>query len=136
MEEQKSKRSAYLTNVAIALAIGCLSAVLFRIGNATDALSVVKILSDSCLLPGVLLSGMSVLGWIGSKGTYDIFGYTGHSFLAMFKRDSYFAKESYYDYCSRKNTERKPFNLPRLIVGVAFILLGVALTVVYLLIES
>ncbi len=96
---------------------------------------VLKILSDSFSLPGILFLGFAGLGWVSTKGGYDLFGYSWSSFKGFFVRDSYFKKpETYFDYVQRKNAERKPFNKAMFAVGLAFFAIGMVITVVYLVI--
>lgn len=132
---ENKKLRAYLVNLTVAAAMCFISASAWGIFGATEAMSIVKILSDSFVLPGVLLIGVSLIGWVSSKGTFDIFGYTLRGFIGIFNRDTYYKHESFYDYRVRKDEKRKSLNLPRLLVGVVFFLIGIALTVVYVMIE-
>jgi ferredoxin len=50
-------------------------------------------------------------------------------------KESYYKQESYYDYRVRKSESRKPFNVPMLLVGLAFLLLGLLMTVAFLIME-
>ena len=133
--KETSKLRPYIINAAVALIMTVCCAMAWDITGKTDPLSVIKILSDSFFLPGVLLAGASVIGWVASKGTFDMFSYTGHNFLNVFKRESYLKHQSFYEYKVAKDEKRKPFNLPRMLVGLGFLTIGIALTVVFMIME-
>ncbi len=101
--------------------------------NANGVKEILKILSDSFTLPGGLFVGFAGLGWVSTKGGYDLFGYAFSTFRSYFVRDAYFKKqETYFDYVQRRNTERKPFNRVMFIVGIVFFLVGTIITIVYM----
>ena len=133
--KDKNNRWAYITYIAVAMLVAIVSATVWQLFEQTDTLSIMKILSDCFTLPGVLLVGIALLGWVSSKGTFDIFGYSIHGLLGLFKKESYYKQESYYDYRARKSESRKPFNVPMLLVGLAFLLLGLLMTVAFLIME-
>jgi len=133
--KEKKNLWAYVANLIVAFSIFGFCATIWDLFSKTDSLSVIKILSDCFLLPGVILVGISVLGWISSKGTFDIFGYSIHGLFNLWKKESYYKQESYYDYKQKKDEKRKPFRLPMFLVGLIFFLAGVALTVAFLMME-
>ena len=133
--KDKNNRWAYITYIAVAMLVAIVSATVWQLFEQTDTLAIMKILSDCFTLPGVLLVGIALLGWVSSKGTFDIFGYSIHGLLGLFKKESYYKQESYYDYRVRKSESRKPFNVPMLLVGLAFLLLGLLMTVAFLIME-
>ncbi|MBQ7354962.1 MAG: DUF3899 domain-containing protein [Clostridia bacterium] len=130
--KENSKLRAYLINLAVAAVMAMVGMMAWDLTEQSDAPTVIRILSDCFFLPGVLLVGASLIGWVASKGTFDMFGYTGHNFINMFKRDSYLKHESYYDYKMKKDEKRRPFNIPRTVVGLGFLALGVIFTVIYI----
>ena len=133
--KDKNNRWAYITYIAVAMLVAIVSATVWQLFEHTDTLAIMKILSDCFTLPGVLLVGIALLGWVSSKGTFDIFGYSINGLLGLFKKESYYKQESYYDYRVRKSESRKPFNVPMLLVGLAFLLLGLLMTVAFLIME-
>ena len=130
-----SKLRAYIINVAVALIMALCGMQAWNITAQTESLKIIKILSDSFFLPGVLLVGASLFGWVASKGTFDMFAYTGHNFINMFKRESYLKHQSFYDYKTQRDERRKPFNIPRTLVGLGFLALGIIFTVIYMIME-
>lgn len=134
---EKSNKWVYL---AVDIVIGC---VIFFVGalgwglfTETDPSRSLKIAADCATVPGVLLSGLSAISWMGKKGTFDLFGYSWSSFTGLFKRESYNTRpESLYDYRVRKDAERKPYRVSTLLVGLGFLAVGVVLTVIFLFTE-
>ena len=134
MKENKN-RWAYITYIAVGVMGFFISAAIWQLFTETEPLKIVKILSDAFTLPGVLFIGIAVMGWISSKGTFDIFGYSVRGLFDLWKKESYYKTESFYDYRVKKDEKRKPFNLPMLLVGCGFLLIGALLTVAFLLME-
>ena len=133
---EKSKLWSYGVYAAVALIVSVTSACIWKLFFQTELLQVIRILADALFLPGALFVGISLIGWISSKGTFDIFGYSMRSLFSMFKRESYYKRqETFFDYRQSKDETRKPFNLPMLVVGLVFLALGLIFTVVFLILE-
>jgi hypothetical protein len=131
---EKSKLWSYGVYTAVALIVTLSAASVWNLFEQTEALQIIRILSDSFFLPGALFVGVALIGWMGSKGTFDIFGYSMRSLFSMFKRESYYQRqETFYDYRTAKDENRKPFNLPMIVVGLAFMIIGILLSIVFLM---
>ena len=116
--------------------IFCLCAFAWDLFHQTDPLGILKVAADCCTVPAVLFIGISILGWIGSKGMFDIFGYSIGGLFRLFSKDAYEKRSAtFYDYRVKKDASRKPFNWPLLAVGLAFFTLAIGLTVAFLLLE-
>lgn len=129
-----------LLSAVVLLSCGCIlflvCATIWELFSQTELLPTLKILADCCTVPAVVFLGVSVIGWIGSKGTFDIFGYSIGGLFQLFRRDAYLhGRETFYDYRVKKDKNRKPFNLPMLAVGLLFLLAAGALTVAFLILE-
>lgn len=123
-----------MASVACILFLVC--ATIWDLFRQTELLPALRIMADSCTVPAVLYIGVSLLGWIGSKGTFDIFGYSIGGLFRLFSKDSYEkSRETFYDYRARKNEERKSFNRPMMAVGLIFLLIALALTVVFMILD-
>ena len=134
---EKSKLWSYGIHAAVAMAISIAAAFVWKLFSQTEALQIIRILSDVFFLPGALFLGVTLIGWIGSKGTFDIFGYSMKGLFNLFKRESYYKRqETFFDYRQAKDENRKPFNLPMLVVGLVFIALGVIFTVIFLILDK
>ena len=92
-------------------------------------------LSDSFFVPGAVFVGIALIGWISSKGTFDIFGYSIRGLFYLFKSESYYKQTSFYDYRVKKQESRKSFNRNLRLSGVIFLLLGAIATTAFLLME-
>lgn len=133
----KNKNNLLLWGVYLssALVVFLLCATVRGLFTESEPLQIVRILADSFFIPGALFVGISLIGWMSTKGAYDIFGYSIHGLLSLWKKESYFKSNSYYDYKQKKDEERKPMSKHMLYVGLIFLALGIAMTVVYLAIE-
>ncbi|MBQ8496008.1 MAG: DUF3899 domain-containing protein [Clostridia bacterium] len=134
--KDKNSRWTYSLYIAVAMIVSLISATIWDVFSQTEALTVVKIVSDSFTLPGVLFIGISLLGWVSSKGAFDIFGFSFQGLLNLWKKESYQKQETFYDYRVKKDENRKPFNLPMFLTGTAFLVLGIIMTVIFLIMES
>ncbi len=129
-----------LLSIAVMLATGCIVFVvcgtIWNLFEQTELLPTLKIVADSATIVAALYLGVTLIGWIGSKGTFDIFGYSIGGLFRLFRRDAYeHSGETFYDYRVKKDENRKPFNWPMLAVGLLFLLIALAVTVVFLMIE-
>ena len=89
-----------------------------------------RILSNACLLPGVLLSGLSALLRISGEGLFDGLRYTMSSLLARLRGvDKKYA--SYFDYTRREKKQRG--GDPLLLPGLFFLATAILLTILYYL---
>ena len=134
--KNNKNRWAYITYISVAMLVSLVSAALWQLFLETDPLVIVRILSDCFTLPGVLFIDIAMLGWVSSKGTFDIFGYSMRGLFTLWKKESYYKQESFYDYRVKKDENRKPFNLPMFLVGIVFFMLGIVMMVVFLMMES
>ena len=131
---EKSKLWSYGVYTAVAMIVALTAAGVWNLFEQTETLQIIRILSDSFFLPGALFVGVALIGWIGSKGIFDIFGYSMRSLFSMFKRESYYQRqETFFDYRTAKDETRKPFNLPMMVVGLVFLLIGVVLSIVFMM---
>ena len=133
---EKNKIWSYGVYTAVAMIITVTCAVIWKLFSQTELLQIIRILSDSFFLPGAMLVGVTLIGWVGSKGTFDIFGYSMRSLFSMFKKESYFSRqETFYDYRVKKDETRKSFNLPMMVVGLAFLVIGLIFTGIFLILS-
>ena len=132
------KDKANLWSAVVMTATACiiflLCATVWDLFGQTELLPALKVLADCCTVPAVLYVGVALLGWAGSKGTFDIFGYSIGGLFRLFKKDAYEKRgETFYDYRVKKDESRKPFNWPLLVVGLAFLTLAIGFTVAFML---
>lgn len=114
-----SARGRCLLCVGIALALAVLYACSHSIWRQESVKEMVRVLSDSFLLPGALLLGIGALSWIGSKGQFDILSYGCSSLFGRFLPfDSVYRRhEKFYDYRVKKNERGRPVRKEYLLVG-------------------
>lgn len=135
MKDKKNLWSL-LTQFAVGCILFILCGTVWNLFGQTELLPTLKVLADSATIVAALYLGISLIGWIGSKGTFDIFGYSIGGLFRLFQKESYEKRgETFYDYRVKKDGKRKPFNWPMLAVGLFFLLLAAVLTVVFLVME-
>lgn len=133
----KKHLKQYITYFGLSITFFVVMACVWDLFNQSELLQIIKIVSDSFTVPGAAFVALSLLGWVGSKGGFDLFGYSFNTFLGYFKRETYYTKpESYYDYCARKDKKRKPFDFPMLITGSVFLALGIIFMIVFVALDK
>ena len=99
------KSVKHLIYCAVTLTLVFVTAVLQGLFNPPSGMRVSVIICNEFFIIGVLMAGIGILSWAGSKGTYDIFSYAGKVILVKFKPKE--KMQSYYDYTQEKNKNRK-----------------------------
>lgn len=99
------KSVKHLIYAAVTLTLVFVTAVLQGLFNPPSGMRVSVIICNAFFIIGVLMAGIGILSWAGSKGTYDIFSYAGKVILVKFKPKE--KMQSYYDYTQEKNKNRK-----------------------------
>lgn len=99
------KSIKHLIYCAVTLTLVFVTAVLQGLFNPPGGMRVSVIICNAFFIIGVLMAGIGILSWAGSKGTYDIFSYAGKVILVKFKPKE--KMQSYYDYTQEKSKNRK-----------------------------
>lgn len=99
------KSVKHLIYCAVTLTLVFVTAVLQGLFNPPSGMRVSVIICNAFFIIGVLMAGIGILSWAGSKGTYDILSYAGKVILVKFKPKE--KMQSYYDYTQEKNKNRK-----------------------------
>lgn len=92
--------------------------------NSDDTLTQsLMLLSDACLLPGVIMCSVGGLVLISGTGLFDVISYALTSLTGG-------GGAGYYEYkCERKQRKRNP--APTLFVGVGFLFLSIVFGLIY-----
>lgn len=122
----------------ITAAVGAVMALgVLLIDNAFSAdtltLDRIRFLSDAFFVPGALIFCIGMMIFVASKGSLDGLTYS----LQFLKREIFLRKkmESFADYKARKAEKKTPYRF-LLLVGTAYLLLGLLFTVIYLQMET
>ena len=99
------KSVKHLIYAAVTLTLVFVTAVLQGLFNPPSGMRVSVIICNAFFIIGVLMAGIGILSWAGSKGTYDIFSSAGKVILVKFKPKE--KMQSYYDYTQEKSKNRK-----------------------------
>ena len=127
-----------LKTYLILLAVGIALAISVAMSNRDMGYPLTQLLSDGFFVAGVLLGGSGVIGFAGTKGTFDMMGYgikvtANAAFSWIFPPDSDFAKkETFMEYRDRKESSRKN-PVPMMLVGATLLAVALVFYVVYLL---
>ena len=124
--ENKSRLWQYAAFGGAALACALIMAWA-RGAFAADMKTFFGLLSDGFMVPGLLLAGAGGLSYAASKGAYDAFGYAFSRFSlhSLFTtRQTYRIPESFYEYKSQRNENRRPWSPVPLIIGLCALALS------------
>ena len=119
------KSVKHLIYCAVTLTLVFVTAVLQGLFNPPSGMRVSVIICNAFFIIGVLMAGIGILSWAGSKGTYDIFSYAGKVILVKFKPKE--KMQSYYDYTQEKNKNRKAWLKELTVWGVICIAISALL---------
>ena len=127
-----------LRSYLVLLVIGIALALSVAYSNRDMGYPITQLLSDGFFVAGVLLGGSGVIGFAGTKGTFDMMGYgikvaANTAFSWMIPQDSDFGKkESFMEYRERKDNSRKKPG-PLLLSGGTLLAVALVFYVLYLL---
>ena len=128
-----------LKTYLILLVVGIVLSLSVAYANRDMGYHVIHLLCDGFFVSGVLLGGSGVIGFAGTKGTFDMMGYgikvtANAAFSWIFPPDSDFGKkESFMEYKERKDSNRKN-PVPMMLSGATLLAVALVLYVLYLLI--
>ena len=102
--------------------------------SASDVKEAFGTLSDSCLIVGVMLSGVGGLDFAASRGAYDSLGYVVsrfslHSLLPTGKKDA--KADTLYDYKTQKDRKGRTWSPPILVSGLAALAMSAVFLALY-----
>lgn len=124
-----------ITNSIIFGVLGLVIALIYYTTNIPSDKTVtnyLKVLSDSCLIPGVIVLCMYVLTLVSKEGIFDgltySFKYVVNKFVPSRK---VLENESYYDYKKEKAEKRKSSYVEALVVSIFFICLSILFYLLY-----
>lgn len=124
-----------ITNSIIFGVLGLVIALIYYTTNIPSDKTVtnyLKVLSDSCLIPGVIVLCMYVLTLVSKEGIFDgltySFKYVVNKFVPSRK---VLEDESYYDYKKEKAEKRKSSYVEALVVSIFFICLSILFYLLY-----
>lgn len=91
------------------------------------------LISDSFLIPAVLLGGIGAISWIASKGLFDILSYGTKNFLGHFIKP--IEKKlpcSFYDYKMNKEKKGRTWFQEIAVVGLFSLIISIISLIIYL----
>jgi hypothetical protein len=113
----------YLLTIAVGLALVAWVAFSKDIFAQTSNSVILGILSDSFLVPGVLISGFGGLIFVSNEGVFDGITYGLTSFFDIFRKDKQNKYRTFFDYRESKGERDTSFGY-LLICGLSFLALS------------
>lgn len=102
-----------------------------KVWDADGAYGVMRILSDACFVPGVLLAGAGLIVFASNGGAFDMLAYAAIKFFDLFRKDCRNKKyKDFYEYREAKKDKKRGMAF-MLIVGAVFIAFAVIFLIVY-----
>lgn len=124
--------------LALAVVSGLLIVVFVFFSTADRNHSIVHRLCDGCFAAGMLLGGLGVILHCANQGALNLFGYGArfglNLILPIFGKNPWSGdeRESYYDYCAKKQEQEPKPTSHLLLAGGFYLLLAAVLLLVYL----
>lgn len=137
-EEQlkaRFKRNLIISLVALTLLGGLIALIeYFSIRNAVKSQLALHLLGDAFGLSGLLGFAGFGLGYVSSKGAFDLLAYSVklvvlNIFAPKWRKENY--PKTYYDYKVIKDHEERKAVFPLLWVSLAFLAVGVTIIIIY-----
>lgn len=120
-----------VTNYLIYGLMGLMIAVIYFTNHIpTD--NYAKILSDSALVPGIILLGIYCLTLVSKEGIFDGIGYGARYIMnKLIPTKKMFETKTYLDYKLEKEEKRKENHFEGLIVSIVFIVISIICYLIY-----
>ena len=126
------KRTYYLICMGVILVIALFVSIKGGLFSAGEMAEAFRILSDSFFVPGVLFMGAGALGWVSSKGTYDMLGYgcgrLARHFIPGMDKEKY---DDFFRYKQQRDENGRKWKSHLLLSGMAAILIAGVFMVLY-----
>ena len=133
MKNDKIKKYIGPTITAIVLFVACMFANGGLFGD-NKAENILYGLCNCFTIPGVVLSGVGAISWAGKFGTFDMLSFGTRSFFGIFikplARD---LPRDFYEYKKQKDEKGRHWSIEVLLVGAAFLTVGIILTLISLM---
>ena len=136
-EEAKARfrRNLIISLVALTLLGGLIALIeYFALRDVVKTHIVLHILGDAFGLSGLLGFAGFVLGYVSSKGAFDLLSYSTklvilNVFAPKWRKENF--PKTYYDYKVLKDHEERKAVFPLLWVSLGFIAVGVVIIIIY-----
>lgn len=123
---------AYIVYISLGVALFLLSFLLRKPWEQNDPIVMMQILSDSCVIPGILLICFFLIQLANSWGAFDGVIWTLKFALGALIPINAFTKDrNFYEYKRYKIANRKAVHLEGLIVGTIVLIMGLVFYLIY-----
>ena len=117
---EKNKAAKWIAPCVTAVVLFALNAWVQHLFGQETAGETMSVLSNSFTVPGVVLCGIALLGWIGTFGQFDMLSYGSRKFFGHFIHSlSDELPDHFYEYREQRNEQGRDWDKHPLWVGLA-----------------
>lgn len=125
------KALPYLITAAVGLVIALTIICVKDVWHQSSVKTVMQILSDAFLVPGVIITGVGLIIFASNGGVFDMLAYAVRMFFDLFRRDLSTRKyKDFYEYRQAKKDKKRDMGF-MLRTGLPFIVLSIIFVIVY-----
>lgn len=129
---EKNKAAKWIAPCVTAAMLFALNAWVQHLFGQETAGETMSVLSNSFTVPGVVLCGIALLGWIGTFGQFDMLSYGSRKFFGHFIHSlSDELPDHFYEYREQRNEQGREWNKTPLWVGLACLACAAVSLVLY-----
>lgn len=131
--DKKIKIIQYSVTTFIGLIMLFIYALLHDMFNQDSFKSVIGLMSNGFLIPGLLLILSGLLTFVGKTGFFDIMGYGFRSLwiLCTPSKKALQERKTFYEYKEEKNANERHWYPFLCLVGTGFIVLAIVADIIY-----
>ena len=128
----KSKVTKWIAPCVTGIILFALNAWVQHLFGQETAAETMNVLSNCFTVPGVVLCGIALLGWIGTFGQFDMLSYGSRKFFGHFVHSlSDELPDHFYEYREMRNEQGRVWNKRPLWVGLVCLVCAVLSLVLY-----
>ena len=128
--EETDNRKVYIITTIVASLMVVLFGYIMKVWNFSTTKELFAKLSDTFLIPGILLLAYGIIRFASNHGFFDGFGYSKDLFKRLYSRDILEKKEDYYEYKERKALKQHECK-PYILIGGFLLVLSIICIIVY-----
>ena len=128
--EETDNRKVYIITIIVASLMVVLFGYIMKVWGFSTTKELFAKLSDTFLIPGILLLAYGIIRFAGNHGFFDGFGYSKNLIRRLYSKDIMEEKEDYYEYKVKKALIQREF-IPYILIGGILLVLSVICIIVY-----
>ena len=128
--KQSDNKKLYLKTIIATSVMVILFGMFMKVWEFNTTKELFGTLSDTFLIPGILLVGSGIFKFAGNHGFFDGLGYSKNLIRRLYSKDMMDEKEDYYEYKEKKALKKSEFK-PFILIGGILLLLSILCLIVY-----